>query len=90
MYDLPLIIKFASVCLCVIKNPEFPEIQTVIILVVPLPNRPEFETLDTWAGVNQFSVSHFSDLHLRQFIMNFLFQIFIVPSSFSKWCELLS
>ena len=41
------------VCLCVIKNPEFPEIQTVIILVTLIQNRPKFETLNTWVGANQ-------------------------------------
>ena len=48
-----LIINFTSVCLYVIKNPEFPEMQTVIILVALIQNRPKFETFDTVAGVNQ-------------------------------------
>ena len=40
--------------MCVIKNPEFPEIQTVIILVALIQYRPK-ETLDTWTGVNPTS-----------------------------------
>ena len=41
------------VSVSVIKNPEFPEVQTVNILVALIQNRPKFETLNTWVGVNQ-------------------------------------
>ena len=58
MYDLPLIIKFASVCLCVIKNQNFQRSKTGFILFVPGPIRPKFETLGTCACVHQSKPSH--------------------------------